>query len=625
MAGGRKKNLEAMAAAPVEAAPDLLGAEDYPDMDGHPPVLPGNPPVDPLGHHAGKLVFLDRSKQVQITGTDCKKGDLKLWFGNEYLLEHFEQIGRGNKPTGKFDQDDVQTALVEACWQRGIFNPQGKVFGRGAHRPVPGDDVLVLHIGREVLIAREGRGLTRERAGRVVIGNKELFFPADAALPPPAAKPSPRSDSVDLLAKFNTWNWAQAEAQIDDELRSSPAALLLLGWVMQGHICGGLDWRSHAWLVAPTGAGKSTLFDIIRAILDDWVLKTEDATEAGIRQVLNNDRLAVTIDEAEPHDNPERVQGVLNLIKKSSSGGGIIRGGADHKATEFTAQSAFLLASVMHATMRGEDRNRIALLELRPLPEETPPLEMELARWRSVGRGMQRRMVEHWPRFGRTLAAYKRAIGGYRFDPRTQDTYGTLLACADMALYDYAPDDKTAEAQWEPGMDRVASAVSAILPMLAKVKAEAKTDTERAIGHLLSKPLPGAGGQPPEPVGLWLSRAMALDKEGLGPNETARDKLKSHGLRVVQFVVEGTGRDAREKLADAPTEDTGWQLGYLAFAYSTNAALQELWRGTDWSGDGYLQSLRKIPGIRSWKVRFAGPRPDNALLVPLEAFREEEG
>lgn len=108
-------------------------------------------------------------------------------------------------------------------------------------------------------------------------------------------------------------------------------------------------------------------------------------------------------------------------------------------------------------------------------------------------------------------------------------------------------------------------------------------------------------------------------------NDIARKKLKAHGIRVVQMIPKGTGREATETVVDAPAEETGWQLGYLALAYSTNAALQELWRGTDWSGDGYLQSLRKLPGTRTWKVRFGSDRPDNALLVPLDVFRGDEG
>jgi hypothetical protein len=618
-----------MAAAAAEPVADFAGAADAPDFDGRPPALPLPCPVTPLGQLGGRLVFLDRAQQVVIAGTECKKGDLKLWFGNEYLLTHFEQM-RGKNGTSKVDQDDAQTALVEACYERGIFNPQGKVLGRGAHSPEGAGDTLVLHVGRAVLIAEPGQPVRRELPGKVMVAGKALFFPADSALEPPGREPSTRREAEELLAKFNTWNWVSPPAPLGGRIDSAPEALLLFGWVGQAFICGALDWRAHAWLAAPTASGKTALQDVIRALLDEWVVKTADASEPGIRQVLRNDTLAVSIDEAEKEDNPERQKALLNLIKKSSSGDIIIRGSAEHKAQEFTAQSAFLMSSVLHATFKGEDRNRIALLQMRPLAESGGEFDKQLPHWRKVGRRMHRRMIEQWPRFERTLTSYRRAIGAHGYDGRWQDTYGTLLACADLLLHDSAPDGLALTE--EHGLSRVDAAVAAIVPLLAKGKVEARTDTERAIAHLMSKPLPGSNGKSPEPVGRWLERAMA-EKYGTsdmgsfpdGPDVEARDKLKAHGLRVVQMVKKPNTRSGYG-WSDALLDDEGWNSGFLAIAYGTNAALQELWRGTEWSGDGYLQSLRKLPGAHSpEKIRFAGVNSDNALVVPLKAFRGDDG
>lgn len=630
MAGGRKEDrLAAMAAAPAEDMPDFASAEDAPDFDGLPPPLPHPCPVTPLGQLGGKLVFLDRAQQVVIAGTECKKGDLKLWFGNEYLLEHFEQM-RGKNGTGKVDQDDAQTALVEACVSRGIFNPQGKVLGRGAHSPDGAGGALVLHMGRAVLIAEPGRPVRKEPPGRVNVMGKDLFFPADSALAPPANEPSTPREAQELVAKFNKWNWVSPAVELGPNLSSAPEAYLLTGLVSQMFICGALGWRAHAWLAAPTASGKTVLQAIIRALLDEWVVKTADASEAGIRQILRNDTLAVSIDEAEKEDNPERQQAMMNLVKKSSSGDIIIRGSADHKAQEFTAQSAFLMSSVLHATMKGEDRNRIALLPMRPLIDDGSEFDPQIEHWRKVGRRMHRRMIEQWPRYFRTYDAYRRAIGAQRFDGRWQDTYGTLLACADLLLYDSAPDGLALDG--EGGMARVDRAVAAVLPLLQRGKVEARTDTERAIQHLLSKPLPGSGGKPPEPVGLWLQRAMTEtvieSEQGTfpnGPNVEARDKLKAHGLRVVTMVPKkGTAKGYGWE--DALVEDEGWRTGFLAIAYGSNVAQQELWRGTEWSGDGYLQSLKKLPGTASpEKIRFNPVSSDNALVVPLKALSGDDG
>lgn len=625
MAGDRKARLAEMREAQETEAPDMLADMGAPDADEIIHLIQPCP-VTPLGIMGKQLVFLDRSKQVVIDSTKCDKGDMTLWFGSRYLEAHY--MSESSRSQERWDQRKVQTALIEDCFSKGFFDPQGKVLGRGAHRPRADEDTLVLHCGRFVLIGRRGsRKLERVPPGKVRLGEQDVFFPAADALPPPASEPAAREESEALLKHLRSWQW-------EDE----GAPLLLLGFIMQAYFCGALEWRSHVWLCAPTSSGKSQLQKLIRALHDGWVIEAADATEAGVRSRLKNDTLPVSLDEQEKHDNPEKVQNVMNLMKKASSGDAILRGSSDHKGQDFTAQSCFVASSVLHPTMRGEDRNRIALLSLLPFPEgsELNEFRAELARWRKVGRRLHRRAVEQFGRYEHTLALYKRAIGERGFSGRWQDTYGTLLACADLALHDYRPDDLVPDEE-SFGLERVRDYVAKVLPFLIKGKAEARTDTERAVAHLLSKLLPAASGKTPEPVGTWLHRAMELtaindpnsfptDGEQLGVNDTARERLKTHGMKVVRLISDG----GKEKLVDALVGEPGWGDGYLALAYPTNAALQELWRGTEWSGDGYVQSLRKAMGkdrpCRQWKVRFqTGTKPDNALLIPLEVFRGEEG
>ena len=637
MAGGSDKQarLDEMAAAQPRAAPDLAAANDAPEADGKPPRLPQPCRVVPLGVYGKSLVFLDRLQQIVMEPPrGCSKGELALWFGDDWLTDFFPQYPKGWKPGDDppedFHQGKAQMALIADCESKGIFKPEGKVFGRGAHRPRHDEEALVLHIGRRVLLANmpdakgDRRGdIIQHPAGMVRIAGKETFFPADDGLPPPADEPATAAEAEEVRALFERWNWAEPKA----------APLLLFGWLAQAFICGWLEWRAHVWLPGPTASGKSSLQKIIRSLLQDWVLSTADASEAAIRQILRNDTLPVSIDEAEPHDNPERVQAVMNLMKKASSGDRILRGGADHKGTEFTAQSCFLLSSVMHATLRGEDRNRIALLDMLKLPDDPDPLELELAKWRRTGRRLHRRMIGGIGRFERTLACYKRAIGAQRYEGRWQDTYGTLLACADLLLYDYAPDDPRHEEIMpidEPGFSRVQHAVMAILPMMAKGRVEARTDTERVSRVLMSHALPGAHGQPPEPVGTWIERALTRienDPQGLddGPNDAARNKLKTHGLRVVSLVPDAAKVDGF-RIEEAGTGDEAWRSDFLAVAYPTNKGIAEIFARGDWMGDGYLQSLRKLEGTRGpKKIRFGGRQPDNALLVPLSALTGDEG
>jgi hypothetical protein len=622
-------------------APDFARAEEAPERDGHAPLLPQPCPVTPLGVLGKNILFLDRLNQVVETGPEVRKGELKLWFGNEWLKNHFEQRPKGWKegdPIDKFDQDDAQTALVEDCVRRGIFNPQGRVFGRGTHR-FPGDEaVLALHMGNQVMLvnAPDPKRTDKKKMKRLdkpVIttpgeiigeGGKQAFFPAMQKLPPAADSASTAEDGRALLTMLETrWYWV--------EPRSS--GLILLGHIVQMFICGALDWRAHVWLAAPTASGKSYLQKLIRAIHDEWCLATEDSSEAAIRQVLGDDTLPVMIDEAEAHDKPERLAAILNLMKKACSGAKMYRGSTDHKAQGFTAQSCFLLSSVLHANMKGEDRNRIAILEMRAIPVDAEPLELEMAAWVQLGKRMRRRVIDQWRRFDRTLRAYKKEIASRGYEGRWQDTYGTFLACADLVLYDYGVDDLIPDENFV-GIERVKQHVSEILPAMARGRAEARSDVDRCLVHLTSHLLPGAHGKAPESVGCWIERAMTLKEVASGQfitsgthtevDEEARAKLKSYGLRVLNIVDKGKGQLG---YADARPED--WASAWLAVAYPTSKPLCEVFRGSEWADGGWLQSLGKVnfAGVaaKKWtqKVRFSGSS-DNALLVPLKAFGIQE-
>lgn len=609
-------------------APDMQSQADGEDGDYLDRAeLPPECPVTPLGIQGLRIWVLDAANQLIQMPTDCRKGDMTLIFGGtNWLIEHYPQYPKPSKdnprpePNG-FNQAEVQAALITVCQQRGIFNPQGRVFGRGANRTSEDEDRLILHMGKSVIVAgqtdKKGRvsELIEYRAGRI----GDSYFPAYDALPGPAEEPSTPEEAKALWGLFRQWQWVEPDA----------ATLLLLGMTAQMFICGALSWRSHAWLTGPTAAGKTTLQKVIRAIHYRWCLFTEDASEAAVRQVLNDDTLPVMIDEAEADDNPEKQRAILNLAKKASSGAKMHRGSSDHKAQEFTAQSCFLFSSVLHSLVKGEELNRVAVLEMRQLPRaETQWEAPDLVHWRTVGRRMHRRMIEQWPRFARTLADYKREIWSHGIEGRWQDTYGTLLACADCLLYDAAP---SAESMANDEFGREKEWVRIIMPMLLRGKSAARTDVDRCIAHLMSKMIPGAHGQAAETIGQWINRAMSpymvhgeVDGPSGGINHTARERLKSQGLRLIELDQDELAKK-KLKLKGEPLPDS-WETGFLAVAYPTHSPMLELFKGSEWAGGHWLQSLGKIEGARpGMKMRFGGMNADYALCVPLKALRAKEG
>lgn len=644
-------NLEAVAAAAAtpQPAPDMrkrkTKSQEEREEGQKPVYLPIDAPIVPLGKNGVSIWLLDESNQITcVKPQELGKGLLSLLCGEEWLTEAFpqERLVPGTGKNGKkaeffvdgFDQNDAQMAIIGACRVKGIFKPEGKVFGRGAHRGRDDDQQLLLHMGNKVLISsagdwRRGSGKVAkdridvrvERAG--AIGGK--YYPADDALPPPASEASSRDEAEQLLKLFSKWYFVDGGR----DGKPGPAEYLLLGMVGQMFICGALNWRSHVWLAGPTASGKSSLQRVIRAIHDDWVLRAEDASEAAIRQLLNNDTLAVMIDEAEAADNPERQRAMMNLAKKSSSGGKILRGGADHKGQEFTAQSAFLFSSVLHTPMLGEDRNRFAILDMRQVPATIEPFEVGplLPLWRMVGRKMHRRMLEQWPRFEATLATYKREIHSHGYEGRWQDTYGTLLACADMLLFDEAPAHRVPENEnditeklW----------VRMVLPLMVRGKVEARSDDERVIAYLLSLTIPGSNGAAAETIGQWIIRALeprmsesedgdrreAIDNP---VNHVARNRLKSVGLRLVTL-----DKDKDGKMRTGDPLINQWEGAFLAVAFPTCKPLSDLFARTEWANGAWVQSMSKINGAqKGLKMRFSGPNADNAIAIPLMALKEQ--
>ena len=127
------------------------------------------------------------------------------------------------------------------------------------------------------------------------------------------------------------------------------------------------------------------------------------------------DGLTVAVDELEAEADNRKVDAVVSLARRAAGGGKIHRGGADHRGVVFEARSCFLFSSINVPPLLGADRSRMAILALD------------------------------------TLAAYARALSAEGYDARGCDVFGTLLACANLALHDAAADyDSAVETEKGP-------------------------------------------------------------------------------------------------------------------------------------------------------------------------------
>jgi hypothetical protein len=256
-------------------------------------------------------------------------------------------------------------------------------------------------------------------------------------------------------------------------------------------------------------------------------VSTEDATEAGVRQLLDQDTLAVMFDEIEAEaDNHDVVMRIVRLARLAYSGASSLRGSSDHQAKQFVARSCFLFSSIHHHELPAQDRNRIAILALAPFAKDTPQFIVpELAKeW---GDQLRRRLIEQWPRFDATLSYYQAEMLRQGYSGREQDTYGTLLACGDLLLHDEAPDQLKA-------MGRAQEKVRDLGVLVDAARTEAEDTSERCVKHLASQRLTAAGGQPQETVARWIQKLIIRihNKEDHKP---IREKLGGHGIRVVHL------------------------------------------------------------------------------------------
>lgn len=629
----------AASAASPEDAPNLLDGVDAPEQKREPPQqgLPPGCPVKALGKNGKLYYFLDDSGQLIEVNSQFTKGDIYSLFGRdpgvaEQIFPQYgkplkdangdpliDEYGRQQYEIRGLDQTKAQKRLIQACSWVGIFDRNTGEHGRGAH--VGRDGQIILHCGDQLLI-----GATRGVGGRVKPPHyvetgivDKVVYSAAAPLPRPADEASTADMANETLTMLKSWRWRAPDIM----------PLLLLGFIGQAQIPGALPWRAHLWINAGSGSGKTTLMDYIDYHIDDWRLRAASATEAGIRQILGNDALAVLVDEFEAEAGDDSKLKVLGLARISSSGDKALKGSSEHKGQQFTARSCFLFSSILHQPLIAQDRNRITVLDALPLPQNAREPAIVPAALRQRGAAMRRRMVEQWPRYLRTFERYKLEIQREGFSARHGDQYGTLLACADMLLFDDAPHSgDIADMNDDDG--RVKAYVQLLVPIIAQAEVDGESDHVRCLRTLVTHKLPAAAGMEQESVGRWIGKALAKTDTTLF-DERGMAKLRTYGLRLVN--AKPPSRAAKDPRWGVERDFSPNRFVYLAVASAKeHKALGEIFDKTDWKNGVWSQSLNRVRGkepategeaISRVMLAFDG-KAESATLVPLNLVVEWE-
>jgi hypothetical protein len=493
------------------------------------------------------------------------------------LEKMFARYGKNGAVVGT-DYDAAAKAIIGACTRRGYWDPFSLVRGAGAWR---GDDgELILHAGDAVSIDGEWH-----EAGKI---GRHVYPSAKAGLRPwdaPVAGGA-RGAGQKLLTILRTWNWKRGDLD----------AHLLLGWIGAAFIGGALQWRPVVWVSGGRGTGKSTLNKLLEHVFGGAMIAVSDASAAGVWQKLGHASLPVLLDEMEAEDDPRRGQALIKFARQAASGGLVLRGGADHGASEFTARSCFMFSSILVPPLLAQDRSRMAILELGELTGQPAP-EIDARDLGELGRRLLRRLADGWSRWPDTLAMYRAALEAAGHSARGADVFGTMLAAADVLLHDGDPH--------RDHVDELAQQLN--VQSLAEAEDDAR-DEESCLQHLLTQTIPLDGTGSKRPVAEWIRRAAGLsptedEQDGGATGQTINDAktiLGRYGLSV-----KALGED---------------QVLYVA---SRHAELGKLFAGTHWAGRSgsvgvWTQTLRRIRGAHpSGKTVWFTGASAKATMLPI--------
>lgn len=562
---------------------------EYADQFGMPPDCP----VTVLGMEGDVLYVVDALGQLaEITDNSFGQTKVQRLFAGRlgYLYWAFPRFGDKGKLTG-FDTTRVRDCFYQAAGIKGLWNAQDKVRGLGGWTDQAGG--LVYHAGDAIFV----------RGSEVPTGDYEgHFYPRRAGI----SEPWPKTVTDDMLRRSGLVTALQSFTW--DRPQLDP--LLVLGWLASSFLGAALPWRPMIFVVGDKGTGKSKLQGLIKAVLGDALHATADTTPAGISQRVKQDSLPVAVDELEAGADNTRVKEVVQLARLAASGSVKFRGGQNHVGTSFTARNCFFFSAINMPPVPPQDLSRMALLSLHPRDPSRASEQMPVVDTTVIGRMLLRRLMDSFQNFHDTYEAYRAALAGGGHDSRGMDTFGTLLACADLLL-----GDGLLEEMGLPTQDSGLADWGKLLAVDSLPEREdASENWRRCLTHLFTSRIDAWRGGMRPTVGQLLDdlKLGAISKD-LANQELGQVDLK---VRPAAEVVAGT---------------EGWCL----CVPRSGSMIAQIFKGTDWGGEGgygvWTGALRMAErtGI-TVKSRSADTVRINGIarrctLVMLNAFEQANG
>lgn len=551
------------------------------DADGRPKgeIWEGCPIV-PLGVKGTTYYYLDAQRQIIGIGKHAVQ-DIMGLFGHliPQLCWHFPKWVKDPdtdalvRAPNQFQGTLAAMAMITACGEKGLFEPDGAVRGVGAWRGSTGQ--LIWHRGDALIVDGEDRP-PGPFDGRI--------YPAYPAIPGPA----PQGDYADPIAETlkvaRSWVWEYPETD----------PYVVLGMIGLQKLGGAVKWKPTFWLTAAAGSGKSAFQDWIEFLHGGprGLVKSSDPTKSGITSRLGYGSIPVSIDEAEPSsdDRSNKARDLIELARLASSGGQWLRGSSDQKGAGGNVYSTFLFSSIIiPGVMKAQDVQRLIRLDLNPLPRDTKPLDMREGEWHARGAVISRILIDRWPSWEVRLATYRQGLALAGVTGRDSDNWSTVLAMADMMQREALPSVEEAEG-WG----------KAIAKRLDANRPEVMTDSEGMLQHLMGRTYDPFRRSEQYNIAQWVMTAAELPSA----IDSLRDSGPERQLAKCGLRVEGKGFSARLFIANS----------------ASIQPLGELFHGSQWAGGSWSQSARRVEGAEPVKdpLTLAGIR-SRGYWVPFSA------
>lgn len=562
-----------------------------PSGGGDDPLPPPEEGIDkfielrPLGYDGGNFYILGRqSKQVHEMTARALLSEAGLM---ELMPDRFHWDRRYGNDKGKIDWASAGSELMAQCYKAGVYDPE-RNRGRGVWMD---RKRVVLHLGNKLLI--DGRLVDPVEI------ESEYIYPCSQMLLRESDLSVAATDAEGKALRMacNLLRW-------ENPLYGD----LIAGWVAVAVVCGGMKWRTHAWVTGPAGCGKSTVVNKIAAAAlgEAAIYPLGDSSEAGIRRTIGLDARPVVFDEAEAGVGGEdRRQAIIRLMRQAASEGTgrTIKAAAGSGAEGFAIRSSFLLASIGVGIREAADETRTVVLTLKALDAEDEAgraeQEAEWARFLAacdklppdLPQKLLARQIKLLPVIRENADTFARIIAANLGNRRVGDQLGTLLAGTYSLTSTGRISDDGAE-RYLANMDWTEWTQTKAI----------REDTE-IIRHMAAhKLMVDAGhGRVERTIGELIAIALGFDSDTAVGAVTANAVLKRNGLRA-----------ENEAVYDMPAR------GVLIA--TQHKALDVIMRTSDYA-QGYHRMLLRSEGARlvAKATRFAGVQ-SRAVWVPASTF-----